>query len=80
MNWLDKVEQDLKHASENGDRTAQSRLYIQHIPQMIRQLRELEPVEVEVEEEDSVAEPGSPTALAEDAAIAEAAEDNSVEE
>lgn len=49
--WLDKVEQDLKYAYENGDRTAQTRLFVHHVPQMINKLRALEPVEVEDEAE-----------------------------
>ena len=56
--WLDKVEQDLKHASENGDRTAQIRLFVHHIPQMINKLRALEPIEVEVKVEEAEEDEG----------------------
>jgi hypothetical protein len=131
---LDKIQQDLEWARENADRSAQTRLFVHHVPFLLTILRpvaealdaqiaEEEEYLAEIEEEeidlsltteegsedtktiadkvrglfssddgdstesqidertdegdaqDSIAEPGSPTALAEDAAIAEAAEE-----
>lgn len=36
---LDEIEQDLKWAHENADRSAQTRLFVHHIPYMITILR-----------------------------------------
>jgi len=84
MSWLDKVEQDLKYAYENGDRSAQTRLFVHHVPKMIQQLRALEPVEVEEEVEwEEVSDKLETEADLEkaDPVVGEAkVEDNSVEE
>jgi hypothetical protein len=60
MSWLDKVEEDLAAASENADRSAQTRLFVHHVPRMIQILRSQEPEEEEVveevEEEEEVSE------------------------
>lgn len=39
---LDQIEQDLVWARENADRSAQTRLYVHHVPAMIRELRAFE--------------------------------------
>ena len=39
---LDRIEQDLVWARDNADRSAQTRLFVHHVPQMIVRLRALE--------------------------------------
>ena len=39
---LDQIEQDLVWARDNADRSAQTRLFVHHVPQMIVRLRALE--------------------------------------
>lgn len=63
---LNIVEKDLVLARDNADRSAQTRLFMRHVPEMIRQLRALEPV---VEVEEVVAEEEEDAALEEDVIV-----------
>ena len=55
---LDKIEQDLEWARENADRSAQTRLFIHHVPFLLTILRPVaEAIEAErLEEEEYLAE------------------------
>ena len=51
---LDQIEQDLVWARDNADRSAQTRLYVHHVPQMLVRLRALEEDQARGEENPSV--------------------------
>ncbi len=51
---LDQIEQDLVWARDNADRSAQTRLYVHHVPQMLVRLRALEEDQAQGEEAPSV--------------------------
>ncbi len=51
---LDQIEQDLAWARDNADRSAQTRLFVHHVPAMLVVLRALE---LEAEQIDEVEEP-----------------------
>lgn len=82
---LDTIDTDLALAN-NGDRGARQRVYQKHMKWLLHYARyvnaqvALAEAEYDALEEDSVAAPGSPTALAEDAAIAEANENENADE
>ena len=49
---LDQIEQDLVWARDNADRSAQSRLFVHHVPQMLTVLRALEVSQAQGDEEE----------------------------
>ncbi len=51
---LDQVEQDLVWARDNADRSAQTRLFVHHVPQMLTVLRALEESQAQGDEAEEV--------------------------